>query len=183
MNTSERNFSKQKTWIKAVQIFLLILIILGVALLATQKHWVPKVVNYIIANDAVEVVNDIAEVVNHEEAPPSSPYSLEVYPIEESPIFSTLGAECVSYLTTNNSVDARLVQEGVGVMVPSLTQTIYGQEPTCPHAEKDFTIISASESENYLIIQDSPICLDEENCELNYKLDLSTTPPTVLSIF
>jgi len=38
--------------VRAVQVFLLILIIIGVGLLLTQKVWVPKVVNYILKTEA-----------------------------------------------------------------------------------------------------------------------------------
>jgi len=38
--------------LKAIQIFLLILIIIGIGLLATQKMWVPKVVEYILGKEA-----------------------------------------------------------------------------------------------------------------------------------
>jgi len=35
-------------FIKAVRIFLLILIIIGIGLIITQKMWVPSVVNYLL---------------------------------------------------------------------------------------------------------------------------------------
>jgi hypothetical protein len=42
--------------LKAFQIFLLILIIIGVTLLFTQKIWVPKIVGYIMKNDTSYVL-------------------------------------------------------------------------------------------------------------------------------
>lgn len=41
---------------RAVQIFLLVLIIIGVALLCTQKLWVPKLVAYIMEGDAANPI-------------------------------------------------------------------------------------------------------------------------------
>lgn len=37
--------------LRAFQIFLLILIIIGIILLCTQNFWVPKLVNYILAQN------------------------------------------------------------------------------------------------------------------------------------
>ena len=34
--------------LQGVQVFLLVLIVIGVGLLATQSHWVPKLVDYIL---------------------------------------------------------------------------------------------------------------------------------------
>ncbi len=42
---------KQSTFMTVVQIILLILIIAGLTLLFTQKHWVPGVVNYILESE------------------------------------------------------------------------------------------------------------------------------------
>ncbi|MES2213575.1 MAG: hypothetical protein V4473_01910 [Patescibacteria group bacterium] len=43
-------------WIKSIRIFLLILIIVGIGLLVTQKIWVPKVVEMILKNDKNELL-------------------------------------------------------------------------------------------------------------------------------
>ncbi len=56
--------------LRAVQIFLLILIMIGIALLGTQNIWVPKVVSYIIENEKASV----------EEKPPSSQVVVEPSP-------------------------------------------------------------------------------------------------------
>lgn len=169
MNTPERSFSSQKPFIKVVQIFLLILIVIGVTLLATQKHWVPQVVEYIIASDEVETVSN------------ENVFTVELYAIQESVIYPSLGEECADYHDSNGSMDALLMKDDE-VVLPSLLQAIYSNEPTCPHAELDFVVVSADE--NYLVIQDSPVCKEgEESCEVNYKFDLSTMPPTLLSVF
>lgn len=39
-------------WMRSIQIFLLLLIALGLGLLATQNLWVPKVVEYILLQEA-----------------------------------------------------------------------------------------------------------------------------------
>ncbi len=42
--------------LKAIQIFLLILIVIGIGLIGTQKYWVPKVVEYILQGEEVDVI-------------------------------------------------------------------------------------------------------------------------------
>lgn len=38
-------------WMRSIQIFLLLLIALGLGLLATQKLWVPPLVNYLLQQE------------------------------------------------------------------------------------------------------------------------------------
>jgi hypothetical protein len=40
---------------KFIRIFLLVLIIIGIGLLATQKSWVPKVTEYLLRNETITV--------------------------------------------------------------------------------------------------------------------------------
>jgi len=39
-------------FIRSLRIFLLVLIIIGIALIFTQNFWVPKLVDYILAHEA-----------------------------------------------------------------------------------------------------------------------------------
>ena len=43
---------------KFIRIFLLVLIIIGIGLLFTQKTWVPKVVNYILEHESKKPNSD-----------------------------------------------------------------------------------------------------------------------------
>jgi len=56
--------------IKTLQLVLLVLIIVGIALLLTQKMWVPNVVNYILQVEKVEEIPVITPIV-----PPVTPVS------------------------------------------------------------------------------------------------------------
>lgn len=40
-------------WLRAIQIFLLLLIALGLGLLVTQHLWVPKLVNFILSQEGI----------------------------------------------------------------------------------------------------------------------------------
>jgi|CXWL01.1.fsa_nt_gi hypothetical protein len=75
------------SFIRAVQIFLLILILIGIGLLVTQKVWVPKLVEYILSSDTTTVV----------------PVITEALPKEESVVVPS----------TQNTVDPRLVESPV----------------------------------------------------------------------
>ena len=52
LDVSIKEKKKYNQPMKFIRIFLLILIILGVWLLATQKTWVPKVVDWIVEQEA-----------------------------------------------------------------------------------------------------------------------------------
>lgn len=54
--TIELIYYLHMNWIKFIRIFLLVLIIIGLGLLVTQKMWVPKLVNKIIAYQKLELV-------------------------------------------------------------------------------------------------------------------------------
>ncbi|MFA6270057.1 MAG: hypothetical protein WC657_02500 [Candidatus Paceibacterota bacterium] len=50
-------------YIKFVRIFLLVLIIIGIGLLSTQKMWVPKIVDFILRKENIQQQN--AEAINN----------------------------------------------------------------------------------------------------------------------
>jgi hypothetical protein len=52
--------------LKAFQVFLLILIVIGIGLLITQKMWVPKVVNYFLEKEGL-VVEDTSSAFENDE--------------------------------------------------------------------------------------------------------------------
>ncbi|MGH7249521.1 MAG: hypothetical protein ACREGC_00960, partial [Minisyncoccia bacterium] len=75
---------------KFIRIFLLVLIIIGLILLATQKIWVPKLVNLIISSENSPVIEEVVQpniiltdgrqcyTYNHE-ATPDAPYTVNEF--------------------------------------------------------------------------------------------------------
>ena len=56
-------------FLKAIQIFLLVLIIIGIGLLVAQKLWVPKVVAYLLRTDSVSPINFISQTHSNSTSP------------------------------------------------------------------------------------------------------------------
>ena len=82
-------------FMRAVQIFLLVLILIGIGLLVTQKLWVPKLVEYILNGETTTVVPVIVEVFSKEEpvvVPPTQntvdPKLVEFPAVVEPPVTS-----------------------------------------------------------------------------------------------